>query len=107
MGQSLVGDFTGHICVAQEINRSLGFLRAALAEGQGDRPFVAVVKSREELLRWLREPSSDVQWLQVEGVIGDADAWAAAAQGDIDVPVDGSQHRRLSSRTSTDWSMCA
>ena len=26
MGQSLIGDFTGHICVAQEINQSLGFL---------------------------------------------------------------------------------
>ena len=26
MGQSLIGDFTGHICVAQETNRSLGFL---------------------------------------------------------------------------------
>ena len=35
MGQSSVGDFTGHICVAQEMNR------AALAERQDDRPFVA------------------------------------------------------------------
>src|SRR5271165_1408454 len=61
MGQSLVGDFTGHICVAQEINRSLGFLPADLAEGQGDQPFIAVIKSRDELLRWPRQPSSDVR----------------------------------------------
>src|SRR5208337_1615621 len=26
MGQSLIGDFTGYICLAQETNRSLGFL---------------------------------------------------------------------------------
>lgn len=57
MDQSLVGDFTGQICVGQEINLSLGFLPAALAEGQGNRHFVAVVKSRDELLRGLRELS--------------------------------------------------
>ena len=50
MGQPLVGDFNGHICVAQEIDRSLGFLPAALAEGQGERPFVAIVKNRDELV---------------------------------------------------------
>ena len=40
MGQSSVSDFIGHICVALEINQSLGFLPAALVERQGDRPFV-------------------------------------------------------------------
>jgi hypothetical protein len=86
MGQPVVGDFNGYICVAQEINQSLGFLPSALAEEQGDRPFVAIVKSRDELLRWLGEPLRGLQWIQVEGLLGDPDAWATP--GASQVPLD-------------------
>jgi hypothetical protein len=72
--------------VAQEINQSLGFLPSALAEEQGDRPFVAIVKSRDELLRWLGEPLRGLQWIQVEGLLGDPDAWATP--GASQVPLD-------------------
>ena len=85
----MVGDFNGHICVAQEINQPLGFLLSALAEEQGDQPFVAIVKSRDELLRWLGEPLRGLQWIQVEGLLSDPDTWALApASGASQVPLD-------------------
>jgi len=65
----------GHICVAQEINQSLAFLLSALAEEQGDQPFVAIVKSRDELLRWLGKPLRGLQWIQVEGLLSDHRLW--------------------------------
>jgi len=74
--------------VAQEVYQSLRFLPAALAQGQGDRPFVAVVRSREELCRWLGEPVRGLQWIQVEGLLGDPDAWAPAASDASRVPLD-------------------
>jgi hypothetical protein len=86
MGQPVVGDFNGHIYVAQEINQSLGFLQSALAEGQSDQPFVAIVKTRDELRRWLGEPLRGLQWIQVEGLLGDPDAWAT--HGASQVPLD-------------------
>jgi hypothetical protein len=82
----------------------LVFLRAALAdetlcrpsrmvagtvsEGQGNSPFVVIVRHRDELTRWLCEPPDGLQWLQVEGLLGDREAWALAAQGVSDVPLD-------------------
>ena len=74
--------------MSDENNQSLPILPSALAEGQIDRPFVAIVRSRNELSRWLRDPSPGLQWLQVEGVLGDSDAWTEAAQGDSEVPLD-------------------
>ena len=72
----------------QEVYQSLRFLSAALAEGQGDRPFVAIVRSRDELRRWLGEPIRGLQWIQVEGLLGDPDAWALAASGASNAPLD-------------------
>jgi hypothetical protein len=72
--------------VAQQINHSLGFLPAALAERPGNRPFVAVVKTRTELLRWLGEPLGSPQWIQIEGLLGDPDAWLTS--GASQVPLD-------------------
>jgi hypothetical protein len=74
--------------VPQEVYQSLRFLLAALAEGQGDRPFVAIVRSRDELRRWLGEPIRGLQWIQVEGLLGDPDAWALAASGASNAPLD-------------------
>jgi hypothetical protein len=72
--------------VPQEVYQSLRFLPAALAEGQGDRPFVTIVRSRDELRRWLGEPIRGLQWIQVEGLLGDPNAWAAP--GASQVPLD-------------------
>jgi hypothetical protein len=88
MGQPLVANSTEYICVLQEVFQSLRFLPTALAGGQGDRPFVAVAKSRDDLCRWLGEPFRGLQWIQVEGLLGDQDAWAAAALGVSQVPLD-------------------
>jgi hypothetical protein len=72
----------------QEVYRSLEFLPSALAGEQGGRPFVALVRSRDELRRWLGEPPGGLQWIQIEELLGDPDAWAQAASGASQVPFD-------------------
>jgi hypothetical protein len=72
----------------QELDNSLAFLPAALAASEGCRPFVRIVRSRDELDRGLRDLAPGLKWLQVEGLLGDSDAWALAAQGTSDVPLD-------------------
>jgi hypothetical protein len=88
LGQSLVGKFTGIGRVSQEVDNPLIFLRADSEERPADRPFVVIVRSREELSRWLHDCSPALQWIQVEGLLGDPDAWALAAQGAGDIPLD-------------------
>lgn len=79
LDQSQVADL--HHFVSQEPDASLAFLTAALAEGHHDGSCVVIVRTREEFVRWLREPAPGVEWLQVEGLLGDQDVWAMAAQG--------------------------
>jgi hypothetical protein len=79
---------TGCICVSEEDYPSLRILPSALAEGQGAPPFVAIVRNREELCRWLRDPLPGLKWLQVEGMLGDSDAWTEAAHSVSDVSLD-------------------
>lgn len=69
--------------------RSLTFLPAATASaGEGSGPFVAIVRTREELRDWLAEPSPQLQWLQVEGLLDDEECWEVAAQSAGGVPID-------------------
>jgi hypothetical protein len=63
-------------------------LPSALAKTQGDEPFVAIVRSREELCQWLGNPLPGLSWLQVEGILGDSDAWIEAAHSGSDIPLD-------------------
>jgi hypothetical protein len=74
--------------VSQEPGASLAFLPAAEAEGYTSGAYVAIVRTREELHRWLREPGPGVEWLQVEGLLEDQGAWAIAAQGASKLPLD-------------------
>jgi hypothetical protein len=74
--------------VSEEVYRPLRILPSALAETQTDQRFVAIVRSREELCRWLRDPLPGLKWLQVEGMLGDSDAWTKAAHSDSSVSVD-------------------
>ena len=67
--------------VTQETDASLAFLTAALAEDQRAGARVVIVRTREEFVHWLRAPDSGVEWLQVEGLLGDPEVWAMAAQG--------------------------
>jgi hypothetical protein len=74
--------------MSQEVDNPLIFLRADSEECPGGRPFVVIVRSRQELNRWLHDRSPALQWIQVEGLLSDADAWAPAAQGAGDIPLD-------------------
>lgn len=69
-------------------DQPLLFLPPEIAAAQEERAFVVIVRTREEFLRWLREPAPGLQWLQVEGLIGDPEPWAAAAQGGGEVALD-------------------
>src|SRR5215471_83396 len=74
--------------MSEEVHPPIGILPSALAETQGDRPFVAIVRSRQELCRWLSNPPPGLRWLQVEGMLGDPEAWTEAAHSDSNIPLD-------------------
>jgi len=74
--------------VPEDPDLPLAFLTAGQAEAYLDGACVAILRTREEMEHWLREPAPGVEWLQVEGLIGDPEVWAVAAQGDIDIPLD-------------------
>src|SRR5215475_8885065 len=74
--------------MSEEAQPPLSILPSALAETQGDRPFVAIVRNRQELCRWLSNPLPGLRWLQVEGMLGDQEAWREAAQSDSNIPLD-------------------
>lgn len=74
--------------MTEPLDQPLPFLSSELIAEQEERVFVAVVRTRDEFLRWLCDSSPGLQWLQVEGLLGDAESWAAAAQGVGDVPLD-------------------
>jgi hypothetical protein len=88
MGQSVVSDLIENSCRSQETDRPLRFLPAALAERQGDRPFVAIVRNRDDLCRWLGAPFAGLQWLQVEGLLGNPEVWMPAAHPASHIPLD-------------------
>ena len=74
--------------MSEEAHPPISILPSALAETQGDRPFVAIVRSRQELCRWLNNPLPGLRWLQVEGMLGDPEAWTEAAHNDCNIPFD-------------------
>ena len=74
--------------MSEEAHPPISILPSALAETQGDRPFVAIVRSRPELCRWLTNPPPGLQWLRIEGLLGDEEAWREAAQSDSNIPLD-------------------
>ena len=75
--------------MSEEAQPSLRILPSALAETQSSNlPFVAIVRSRQELCRWLSNPLPGLKWLQVEGMLGDPEAWREAAHNDSHIPLD-------------------
>jgi hypothetical protein len=72
----------------EEPASSLVFLSPAEAEVYCDGPCVAIVRTREEIAQCLKKPAPGVEWLQVEGLIGDPEVWALAAQGKVAIPLD-------------------
>lgn len=67
---------------------SIVCLPVALAEVHREGPFVAIVRTREEFSRWLVDSTPGLEGLQVEGLLGDRDVWALAAQGTGQLPLD-------------------
>lgn len=74
--------------MSEEAHAPVSILPSALAETEGDQPFVAIVRTRQELCRWLDNPPSNLRWLQVEGMLGDPEAWAEAAHSNSNIPLD-------------------
>ncbi len=74
--------------MAEENYPPLRILPSALAETAGAEPFVVIVRSPEELSRWLGVSLPGLQWLQVEGMLGDSDAWMEAAHSDSEISFD-------------------
>lgn len=74
--------------MSSEAYAALRVLPSSLAEKQGEQSFVPIVRNREELFRWLRDPPPGLRWLQVEGMLGDADAWTEVAHTDSEIPLD-------------------
>jgi len=64
------------------------FVPSDSASGHSGSPFVAIVRSQVELSQWLINPPAGLQWLQVEELIDDRDAWIPAAQSTSNVPLD-------------------
>jgi hypothetical protein len=88
MDQPLVSVRSSCGCVPPGPDRSILFLPADAVVEQGGYPFVVTVKSREELSQWLGNPPEGLQWLEVNGLLGDADAWESATQSGMNVPLD-------------------
>jgi hypothetical protein len=66
----------------------LVFIPAAEPTTVLDGLSVTIVRTREEFLHWLAEPTPGAQWLQVEGLLADPEVWAAASQGSVPIPLD-------------------
>jgi hypothetical protein len=88
MDQPLVSDDSSHGCASPGPGRPIFFLLADAVREQSGRPFVVIVKSRDELCHWLGDPLPGLQWLQVEGLLRDPNAWTSAAHGASHIPLD-------------------
>jgi hypothetical protein len=88
MGKPLVNEGSGRVSVPLEPDWPIVFLPSDSASSHSGSPFVAIVRGRAELNRWLSEPCAGLHWLQVEGLLQDPDAWAPATQSTSTVPLD-------------------
>jgi hypothetical protein len=88
MDQSLVSDASNRSCAPLGPDSPVTFRRSDFATGQRGHPFVAIVRTQDEFLRWLSNPLPGLQWLQVEGLLGDPGVWAQAAHSDSQIPLD-------------------
>ncbi|MBV9674448.1 MAG: hypothetical protein JO076_16700 [Verrucomicrobia bacterium] len=59
-----------------------------LAAQQKEGPFVAIIQTRAELYRWLQDPAPGLEWLQIQGMLADAEAWTEAAHDHSGLPLD-------------------
>jgi hypothetical protein len=88
MDQPLVSVGSSRSCVPPGPDQPILLVPSDLAVEQSGHPFVVIVKTREELIQWLGNPLPGLQWLQVEGLLRDPDAWTSAAHGASHIPLD-------------------
>jgi hypothetical protein len=88
MDQPLVSDGSSRGSVPPGTDKPILFLPSDLVVEPGSHPFVAIVRTREELSQWLSNPPSGLQWLEVDDLLGDPDAWVSATQNASNVPLD-------------------
>ncbi len=88
MGQSMVSDADIKGYESHDSGLPISFLPSECVGERGGGAFVAIVRTKDELLRWLCNPPTGLQWLQVEGLLADLDAWVQAAQSDSSVALD-------------------
>jgi hypothetical protein len=88
MDQPLVSDGSSRGCVPPGTDKRILFVPSDLVVEQGGHQFVAIVRTREELSQWLSNPPAGLQWLEVDGLLGDSDAWVPATQSASNVPLD-------------------
>jgi len=69
-------------------SRPLPFLPAETAGGEDGEAFVAVVRDLPQFSRWLQDAPPELQWIQVENLLGEPEAWSTAARVGDEVPLD-------------------
>jgi hypothetical protein len=70
------------------VSPNLPFLPASIAGNSGDHPFVVIVRTPLEFCHWLRHAPPEVQWIQVENLLGEPEVWATAARKEGNVALD-------------------
>ncbi len=88
MGQPPVSERLSDAAVAETPLPALRYLTAEVAESCTDASYVVIVRTPDEFSRWLLYPKPGAVLLQVEGLIGDPQGWALAAQGTQPIPLD-------------------
>ncbi len=66
----------------------LPYLSAEEADPLSADPFVLVARNAIEFCRWLAIESTALQWIQVENLLDEPEAWATAARKGNDVAID-------------------
>lgn len=88
MGQSQVSKHLPDPAPVEIPLRPVRYLTAESAESCNDASYVVIVRTPDEFSRWLLRPGPGAVLLQVEGLIGDVQGWALAAQGRQPIPLD-------------------
>lgn len=69
-------------------NRPLHILPAALADDSDHEAFVVVVRDAGDFRRWLADGNPALQWIEVHGLLDEAEVWQDAAREGNGVPLD-------------------
>lgn len=88
MGQPPVSESLPEHPVLETSRPPIRYLSAELAGSCFDDSYVVIVRTAAEFSHWLLHPQPGAVLLQVEGLIGDPQGWALAAQGTLPIPLD-------------------